>query len=112
MNNTEELIQLSSAHVTQQSIGGEKSEWAIEENITNNRLGTLPRHLSEVDVFAILNLARKYELKAFNSGIDFQKDKNNGYLNDKIKHLMGLNKELSAENERLSEVLDKQQQKG
>ncbi|MCD6434849.1 MAG: hypothetical protein J7L15_00445 [Clostridiales bacterium] len=101
-----EYIKLASAHATQHSKDGVKGDWSIEENITNDRLFTLPKHLSDTAVFSILNSARKYELEAWNSGITFQKNINNDFLSSKIKNLQKINLALIEENERLSDVLD------
>ena len=103
----QEHIKLSSAHITQHTKDGVKGDWSVEENITNFRLGTLPRNLSDLNASAILNFARKYELEAWNAGIKFQKNINNEFLTDKIEKITEVNHALIEENERLAEVLDK-----
>lgn len=102
-----EYIKLSSAHITQHTKDGMKGDWSVEENITNDRLFTLPRNLSDNAAFSILNSAQFFELEAWNAGIKFQKTKQNEFLNDKITQLKFVNKALIEENERLAEVLDK-----
>ena len=102
-----EYIKLASAHATQHSNGGKKGDWSIEANITNERLFTLPKHLSDTAVFAILASAREYELIAWNEGIKFQKSKQNTLLTERIEKLKDINKALIEENERLATVLDK-----
>lgn len=102
----QELIQLQSCHMTQHSGDNGKSPWSIEENITNDKLGELPRNLSEKEVFAIIHFARDYELKALNAGIKFQKGKNNEYLKSQIHELKIAVKGLMLENEKLAEALD------
>ena len=101
-----ELIKLASCHVTQHTNGSKVTEWSVEENITNEVLGTFPSHLTESEVFAILRIARKYELEALNAGIKFQKDKNNEYLTSQIHELKAIVRGLGMENEKLAEALD------
>ena len=107
MDKHHEYIKLSAAHATQHSNQGKKSDWSVEANITNEKLFTLPRRLSDNDVFGILASARKYELIAWNEGIKFQKSKQNDYLVAKIKRLEAINQMLISENEKLAEALDK-----
>ena len=101
-----ELITLSTAHITQHSKGGQKSDWSVEANITNDRLTTLPKTLDEKQVFGILKFARFYELEALNAGIEFQKGKQNEVLLNKNIALKKTVDALVEENERLSTVLD------
>lgn len=105
--NLPELIPLQSLHVTQHNNGGVKSDWSVEENITNDRLHTLPARLNEAEVFSITKFAKKYELEAFNKGIDFQKTKQNEYLKSVIKELQFNNDNLAKENVRLANILEK-----
>lgn len=101
-----EHIQLANAHVNQTTVKGVKTDWSIEENITNERLGILPKSLTDGQVFSILNFARKFELKAFNAGIVFGKQKQREADAETIKVLKG-NLELAGkENERIAEALD------
>ena len=101
-----DLIDLQSAHVTQVSNKGVKGDWKVRKNITSEDIHTLPAHLSDHQVFGILNFARKYELIAFNEGIKLQKSRQNEYYVDKINELTKLTNEFAAENERLSTILE------
>ena len=92
-----DLIHLQHAHVTQitnNEIG--KSAWKVRQNITSNDLAELPANLSEKDVFTVLDFARKFELVAFNAGIQFQKHQQSNIVNN-----------LMNENKRLSIIIDK-----
>ena len=101
-----QLIQLQAAHITQHKGKDGNTDWSIEENITNDKLGTLPKHFKDSEVFAVMRFAREFELKALNAGIDFQKDKNNEYLMAKIDKAESIIRELGAENNKLASVLD------
>lgn len=103
---TPELIDLQSAHATQLTNKGVKGDWKIRKNITSEDIHTLPSHLSDQQVFGILNFARKYELIAFNEGIKFQKSRQNEYYVDQINVKDKLLEEFAAENERLSTILE------
>lgn len=101
-----EYIQLANAHVNQTTVKGNKTDWSIEENKTNKQLGSLPKNLTDAQVFTILNFARKYELKAFNSGIEFGKRKQNAInkeITDNLKSQLTL---AGEENERLANALE------
>lgn len=92
-----EFIDLQSAHVTQITSEKEgKGDWLVRQNMTSKDLYTLPSNLSDKDVFTILEFARKFELIAFNAGIEFGKDGNRKRLKLAIN-----------ENEKLASVLDK-----
>ena len=101
-----DLIKLQNAHVTQNTNNSVKTDWRVEENITNAPLFNLPKHFSEGEVFMILDFARKYELVALNVGISHQKGQNNDILMNKIKVLEHSTTELVNENERLASLLD------
>ena len=66
----EELIELQSAHVTQYTNDGVKTDWNVRKNITSENLFTLPMRLTESEVFVLLNNVRKYELKARGYNLD------------------------------------------
>ena len=100
------MIDLQSAHVTQLTNEGVKGEWKVRKNITSEDIHTLPAHLSDEQVFGILNFAKKYELIAFNAGIEFQREKQKVFLRDKISGLETLLKDFTEENIRLAELLD------
>ncbi len=102
----ESLIELQTAHVNQYTTQGVKSEWFVEKNITNERIHTFSNNISDADMFSIMDFARKYELDAFNIGIDFQKGKQNKVLVAEVKQLKKAITELANENTRLADVLD------
>ncbi len=64
---------LATAHVTQLKNGSKRTDWFIRENQTSKDIHALPSRLTEAEVFDILGFARKYELQAFNEGVDLQK---------------------------------------
>ena len=93
-----EYIKLQSAHATQiSSEKNGKGAWKIRENITSKDLFELPGHISEKDIFTILDFAKKFELEAFNAGIQFGKNINKTNLQI-----------ARNENNRLSSILEKQ----
>jgi hypothetical protein len=99
-------IKFQHAHVNQYVTDGEKTDWKIEENKTNELLGILPKKLNEGEVFAILNIIRKAELDAFNTGIDFGKDevrKYNKLADKKTAEQLQVARE---ENVRLADALE------
>lgn len=102
-----EYIELQTSHVTQISKDGKKGNWLVKQNGTGKNLHTLPVMLSDQDVFNVMHFAKEYELKAFNSGIRFQKTKQNDFLTDKVEQLTEVIQALTEENERLSTVIDK-----
>lgn len=101
-----ELITLQSCHITQKSQDDVKTDWAVEENITNKLLHTLPKKLTDNEVMGVINFAKKYELEAFNIGINFQKEKQNEFLKATILELQNNNDSLAKENTRLATVLE------
>ena len=101
-----DLVQLATANITQNTTNSEKTEWIVKENITGVTLASLPKHLSESDVFAIMGFARKYEIIALNAGIAFQKGSQNEVLVGKLKILESACKEMADENERLASLLE------
>lgn len=99
------LIPLSSAHVTQYTKDGEKTDWGVLENKTENPLFELPGHLSEGDVFTVLEFARKYELNAFNVGMKHMNKEMTSRHNVEKEKLLRVIKELKAANNRLADKL-------
>jgi len=92
-----DLIDLQHAHVTQLTSEQEgKTTWMVRQNITSKDLHDLPANLSEKDVFAALDFARKFELIAFNTGIEFQKQQQLNIVSNLIN-----------ENKRLSNLIEK-----
>ena len=106
IENLPQLIALQASHVTQYTNDGVKTDWKVRENITSNDLHTLPKHLSDNEVFSILDFAKKYELIAFNAGIKFQKGRQNEFLTSKIRELEMLVKEFATENKRITNLLE------
>ena len=100
-----DLIDLQAAHATQDSLN--KTPWLIQKNITCERLGELPGHFTEEEVFHVLDFARKYELIAFNAGIQHAKSLANTVLKEQIVSLQAEIKALSKDNEYLANVLEK-----
>lgn len=100
-------IKLAHANATQITSKGQKSDWVVKANITGEELGTLPSKLTENEVFSILDLARKYELEAFNIGINFGKQEYKKVYEPQIKQLQSNLQRAKNENERISEALDK-----
>lgn len=101
-----ELIDLQSAHVTQNSAHGIKDEWRVKKNITLEELEVFPGNISDTMMFKILNFARKYELIAFNAGIVFQKNRQNELLTEKIKEQAGIIDQFCEENTRITTLLE------
>lgn len=103
---TTELIDLQSANATQLSANGVKSDWKINKNVSGAILQTFPSTVSDELLFSILDFARKYELIAFNEGINFQKGKENEVLAATVAELQQANAFLIAENSRLADALE------
>ena len=101
-----EYIKLAHANVTQNTIGAKRTDWVIKANKTHEELGTLPSSLTDKEVFAILHLMRKYELEAFNVGIDFGKKEYKEVFSKENKRLEQVNKELSKHNDYLALALE------
>jgi len=101
-----ELIDLQTSHVTQNTNGAVKSDWTVRKNVTGEAIHSFPPVINDALMFNILNFAKKYELIAFNAGINFQKEKQNEYLKAQIDELAGVNNELGIENVRLATILE------
>lgn len=106
-----EYIPLQHAHVTQNTSGNQKTEWEIKENITFKVLGSLPKRLLDTEVRAILKMMKEYEQSAFNTGIEFGKQKYKNVFDPKFAQLKEMHGRSIIENERLAEALDKEQNK-
>jgi len=102
-----DYIKLQNANVTQVSKSNEKTDWLIRANKTGENLGTLPSKLTEKEVFSILDVARKFELEAFNVGINFGKQKQQESFSQIRKQLEERLRLAKNENERLADALDK-----
>jgi hypothetical protein len=69
-----EYIQLQTANMFQlMHNSGEKENWLIRENMTDEVLHEFPSIVSDKLMFEIIHFAREFELKAFNAGIQFAK---------------------------------------
>lgn len=101
-----DLIDLQACHVNQGTKDNVKSMWVVRKNITSERLGDLPKRFTEEEVFHVLGFARKYELIAFNAGIQHAKSLANTILIEKIATLQGEIETLSKENEYLADVIE------
>lgn len=102
-------IQLATANAF--SRGGIR-DWKIRENITNKELwdfssGTL-EYVSDKGIMDILHFARKYELIAFNTGIQFGKEEQRKVSKTIIDNLNENIEELLFRNNELATALDKE----
>lgn len=101
-----EFIKMQHAHVNQHTSSGVKGDWKIEANETNEALGILPGRLDHNEVFNILDIARKYELEAFNIGINFgKKEQDKQHLLVRKAYEARIH-EAIKENERLAVALE------
>lgn len=101
-----EYIDLQSSNFTQTTVHGVRGDWRVRKNITGEDLQTFPPAVSDELMYAILTFARKFELIAFNAGINFQKDKQNGVLAARIREITNSNTALADENARLAAAID------
>ena len=108
MRQPQDMIDLANAHMTQHTNGAVKSPWSIEANITDAPLGKFPAEYSEGQMFQILDFAKKYELEAFNTGVQYGKQIANGVLEPKIEQLLKRIETMKDENERISAALEKE----
>lgn len=69
MTTNDDLIDLQHANVFQLTTNGIGGRWRVRRNITGETLFELPAELTDQQVFAVLEFARRFELKAFNVGI-------------------------------------------
>jgi len=99
------LLTLAGSHATQLTKGHEKSEWFVK-NKDGVQISTLPSKINETELFHILDLAKKYELEAFNIGINFGKKKTVEVYDKKIEKYQMIIEAQRAENERLANILD------
>ncbi|MHA1197755.1 MAG: hypothetical protein ACTSQF_00160 [Candidatus Heimdallarchaeaceae archaeon] len=67
-------IELATAYANQQSPNGDRQDWKIF-NTDNEELHSFPKEYTEKQIMAAVHFARKFELIAFNKGIEFQKEK-------------------------------------
>lgn len=101
-------IQLATANAFQESKSSGKEDWKIRENITNEVLGEFPSNISDKGIMDILHFARKYELIAFNTGIQFGKEEQRKVSKTIIDNLNENIEELLFRNDELATALDKE----
>lgn len=82
------------------------NQWIVRDQ-DGTELGRFPAKWKEKDCMIAINLGRKYELEAFNRGIDFGKEKRDQTYKPIMKKLNKDITELGAMNERLSTQLEK-----
>ena len=100
---TIDYIPIANANANQITSDGVKGDWTIRENITDRELATFNGRISDEDMFNILAFARKYELEAFNAGINFQKDKQN----EQVERLISERNAIIVSNEQLSATVER-----
>lgn len=104
-----DLIHLQHAVVTQYTKKGIKGEWLVRMNISGTDMATLPNSISDKDMFAVMDFARKFELEAFNAGIAHQKGVENALLRTKIARLAEQLQYSESERASLSLLLEQAQ---
>ena len=75
------LGELQTAYATQISHLGKAGDWIVY-NEDREELWRFPAHWDEKTVMAAIKLGRDFEMKAFNRGVQFQKDKNPKKIKD------------------------------
>ena len=100
------LIPLQHANAYQEDGANGKTDWLIRENQTNRPLFELDKTIRDEQIFQILDFARKYELEAFNKGIEFQKKQSNKPLLDEIKYLREQLEAVTKHDEMLANKLE------
>ena len=103
----DDIIHLQHAHITQYTDDNKKSDWNVRKNITNEDLAKLPKEFTEKQVFKIMAFARKFEMMAFNEGIQFGKQKERDSNKSRIENYERTLTLARQENERLAEKLIK-----
>ena len=103
----EDLIPLQRAHVNQYTTSEGKSPWEVQENETNGLLATLPRDLTETQVFQVLHFARKFELLALNIGLTHSHRELIASWNLEKENLLFVIKGLETANTKLADKLAK-----
>lgn len=88
------LIDLQSSYITQISTDGKKGSWKVY-NADKEEIYTLPKDWNEKQVMVAIHLGRKFELIAFNKGVNFYKSK----VPKEMKILQQLVLKLKAHNE-------------
>lgn len=110
------LIELQTAYATQTTTEeGGKGEWVVYNN-KKDIIFRFPKGWTEKEVMFVIHFGRKFELEAFNKGVNFQKSKSPkqmkalqemvaGYESDR-KQIIDRNIVLSVELEKLNKELD------
>ncbi len=98
-------IDLQDCHATQTTIDGSETTWAVKKS-NGEVIDYLPSEWSEKDVMKAIHFARKFELIAFNAGIDFMKQKKNDEITNIKQQFDGFRKMMKEENERLAFLLE------
>lgn len=105
-----DFIDLQTAYATQTITEGKgKSEWIVY-NTEKEEIYRLPADWSEKQVMIAIHLGRRFELIAFNKGVEFQKSKNPETIKTLQKMVVQLTKDkelMKAENIKLANELDK-----
>lgn len=104
---TTALIPIAHANAFQLTTDGKKGDWLIRENVTDVELHRFEGRISDQDMFEILRFARKYELEAFNIGIDFQKKTGNALLTQQIAELSAKNEAIIRHNDVLASTVER-----
>ena len=104
---TQDVVPLANANANQTTSDGVKSDWTVRENITDRKLATFNARISDEDMFAILHFARKYELEAFNAGVDFQREKQNSAHKTEVTQLILERGAMIKRNNELAETVDR-----
>ena len=105
-----DFIELQTAYVTQTTTEENgRGEWVVY-NTDKKEIYRLPKDWTEKQVMTAIHLGRRFELIAFNKGVEFQKSKNPETIIalQKIVVTLTRDKELMKnENIKLSDELDK-----
>jgi len=102
------LVELADSTITQHTNGHVRSEWKVMLPGSEKPIMTFPSTYRENEIFNIMDFAKKYELKALNAGIRFQKNKQNEVLKEIIDNQKKLIEALKVDNERLAEALERE----
>ena len=104
------LIDLQTAYATQTTTEENgKGEWVVY-NTEEKEIHRLPKEWNERQIMAAIHLGRKFELIAFNKGIEFQRSKNPETIKTLQKMIISLTNDkeiMKKENIKLSNELDK-----
>lgn len=104
-------IKLANCHVTQTKHKGIKGDWQVKDQ-QGNEIARLTKDLDDHKVMEVIHFARKFELEAFNAGIEFGKKTARDAISTKMMDterlgLLRVCSELETHNTILAEKLDK-----